>query len=120
MSRIESKEERKMLLEKVQNLVKDNKRLLFTNLVPSQSGMSRTFNVYAQTKEGLVDITYLVANITENTYTNKGKMRIHGCGMDMLFETCYQLNSEYIRLNNLKYDHDLQYNGLVDTHYDLI
>ena len=120
MSRIESKEERKMLLEKVQNLVKDNKRLLFTNLVPSQSGMSRTFNIYAQTKEGLVDITYLVANITENTYTNKGKMRIYGCGMDMLFETCYQLNCEYMRLNNLEYSNDLAYHGLVGTRYDLI
>lgn len=120
MSRIENKEERKMLLERLQNLVKDNKRLLFTNLVPSQSGMSRTFNIYAQTKEGLVDITYLVANITQNTYTNKGKMRIHGCGMDMLFETCYQLNSAWIHLNNLDYNHDNQYNGLVETHYDLI
>jgi len=120
MSRIESKEERKQLLERVQELVKDNKRLVFTNLKASQSGMSRTFNIYAQTSNGLVDITYLVANITQNTYTNKGKMRIYGCGMDMLFETCYQLNSEYIRLNNLEYNHDLQYNGLVETHYDLI
>ena len=120
MSRIGSKEERKMLLEKVQNLVKDNKRLLFTNLVPSQSGMSRTFNIYAQTKEGLVDITYLVASITENTYTNKGKMRIYGCGMDMLFETCYQLNGAYMRLNNLEYSNNLAYHGLVETRYDLI
>ena len=47
-------------------------------------------------------------------------MRIQGCGMDMLFETCYQLNSAWIHLNNLEYTHDNQYNGLVETHYDLI
>lgn len=113
-------EKRKMDLKRLQELVKDNKRLVFTNLKPSQSGMSRTFNVYAQTKNGLVDITYLVASITQNTYTNKDKMRIQGCGMDMLFETCYQLNSAWIHLNNLEYTHDNQYNGLVETHYDLI
>lgn len=107
-------------LKTLEELLKDNKRLLFTNLKPSASGMSRTFNVYAQTKNGLVDITYLVAIITENTYTNKYKMRIQGCGMDMLFETCYQLNSAWIHLNNLEYTHDNQYNGLVETHYDLI
>ena len=113
-------EKRKMDLKRLEELVKDNKRLVFTNLKPSQSGMSRTFNIYAQTKNGLVDITWLVASITENTYTNKGKMRIQGCGMDMLFETCYQLNSAWIHLNNLEYTHDNQYNGLVETHYDLI
>lgn len=113
-------EKRKMELERLQELVKDNKRLVFTNLKPSQSGMSRTFNIYAQTKNGLVDITYLVASITENTYTNNGKMRIHGCGMDMLFETCYQLNSAWIHLNNLEYNHDNQYHGLVETYYDLV
>ena len=113
-------EKRKMDLKRLQELVKDNKRLVFTNLKPSQSGMSRTFNVYAQTKNGLVDVTYLVASITQNTYTNKDKMRIVGCGMDMLFKTCYQLNSAWIHLNNLEYTHDNQYNGLVETYYDLI
>lgn len=113
-------EKRKMDLERLGVLVKDNKRLLFANLKPSASGMSRTFNVYAQTKNGLVDVTHLVASITENTYTNKGTMRIQGCGMDMLFETCYQLNSAWVHLNNLEYTHDNQYNGLVETHYDLI
>lgn len=114
------KNEKMEYLKQIKELTKDNKRLLFTNLQASASGMSRTFNIYAQTKNGLVDITYRVATLTENTYTNKGKMRIYGCGMDMLFETCYQLNGAYIRLNNLNYTHDLQYHGLVDTYYDLI
>lgn len=114
------KQTKKEYLERLEELLKDNKRLVFTNLKPSQSGMSRTFNIYAQTKNGIVDITYLVANITDNTYTNKGKMRIMGCGMDMLFETCYQLNGAYIRLNNLEYTHNNQYHGLVETSYDLM
>lgn len=114
------KEEKKELLKQIEELTKDNKRLLFANLKASQSGLSRTFEIYAQTKDGLVNITYKVAKITDNTYTNKGKMRIYGCGMDMLFETCYQLNSAYIRLNGLEQNHDLQYRGLVDTYYNLI
>ena len=114
------KEEKKELLKQIEELTKDNKRLVFANLKASQSGLSRTFEIYAQTKEGLVNITQKVAKITDNTYTNKGKMRIYGCGIDMLFETCYQLNSAHIMLNGLERTHDLQYHGLVDTYYNLI
>lgn len=110
--------------QKLQTLEKylegTNKKLTFTNLKPSKSNMSRTFNIKIVKDNEIIDITKLVADITENTYTNNGKMRIYGCGMDMLFETCYQLNGAYIRLNNLEYTHENQYNGLVQTYYNLI
>ena len=81
-------------LETLKNILKyTNKRLIFTNLKASASGMSRTFNIYVSKKGELYNITRLVASITENTFTSDYKMRIYGCGMDMLFETCYQLNS---------------------------
>ena len=97
-----------------------NKKLTFANLKASSSGMSRTFNIYIIKNGEMIDVTKLVANITENTYTNQGKMRICGCGMDMLFETCYELNCSCRRLKGEKYDHDFAYNGIVSTYYNLI
>ena len=87
------KEQRLQKLNILKELLKGtDKKLTFSNLKPSQSGMSRTFNIHIVKNNEIIDITKLVADITENTYTNKGKMRIQGCGMDMLFETCYQIN----------------------------
>jgi len=115
------KEERRKKVEILKGLLEGtNKRLTFSNLKPSQSGMSRTFNISIIKDNQIIDITKLVADITQNTYTNKGKMRIHGCGMDMLFETCYQVNQAARYLNGLDYDHDFAYHGVVETHYDLI
>lgn len=114
-------EKRKEDLKRLKELLKGaNKRLVFSNLKASQSGMSRTFNVYVNKKGQLIDVTHLIASITDNTYTNQGKMRIYGCGMDMLFETCYQVNCQGRYLLGKKCDHDFAYHGIVDTYYNLI
>lgn len=108
-------------LKSLKKLLKGtNKKLTFTDLKASQSGMSRTFKIYVVKKNEMIDVTRLVANITENTYTNQGKMRIYGCGMDMLFETCYQINCQARYLSGKKYDHDFAYHGVVETYYNLI
>lgn len=115
------KEERLKKIETLKGLLEGtDKKLTFSNLKPSQSGMSRTFNISIIKNNQAIDITKLVADITDNTYTNKGKMRIYGCGMDMLFETCYQINQVARYLNGLEYDHDFAYNGIVQTYYNLI
>ena len=109
------------ILKKCNNKDKKGVMLIFTNLKASQSGMSRTFNIYVNTKKGdMLNITYLVAKITENTFTNDAKMRIHGCGTDMLFETCYQLNCAINRINGKKYNSDVAYHGFVNTSYNLL
>ena len=109
------------ILKKCNNKDKKGVMLTFTNLKASKSGMSRTFNIYCTTKKGdLLNITYLVAKITENTFTNNYKMRINGCGMDMLFETCYQLNCAINRLKGKKYNSDIAYHGYVNTTYNLL
>lgn len=97
-------------------------RLTFTNLKPSKSGMSRTFRIYLTTKRGdTINITYIVSRILEETFTNNGDLRVYGCGMDMLFDTCYRLNCELYRLDGHKqYNHDKAYHGYVDTYYNLL
>lgn len=108
-------------LEALKNILKyTNKKLIFTNLKASQTGMSRTFNIYVCKKGELYNITRLVASITDNTFTSDYKMRIYGCGMDMLFETCYQLNSQAKWLDGYRGKKKTSYNYLVDTRYDLI
>ena len=115
------KEQRLQKLNILKELLKGtDKKLTFSNLKPSQSGMSRTFNIHIVKNNEIIDITKLVADITENTYTNKGKMRIQGCGMDMLFETCYQINQVARYLYNKEYNHDFAYHGVVETNYNLI
>lgn len=96
-------------------------RLIFTNLKASYSGMSRTFNIHVIDKNGdMLDLTYIIAKILEDTYTRDGKMRVYGCGMDMLFDTCYRLNCTIQNYKKGKYDHDKAYHGWVDTSYDLL
>ena len=116
-----TKKQRLEDLTKLEEILKGaNKRLKFANLKASASGMSRTFNIYCVKDNELIDITRLVASVTDNTFTKNWTMRIQGCGMDMLFETCYQINCQARYLKGLKYDHDFAYNGLVETRYDLI
>lgn len=122
MNKLNKKDmERLENLNKLKNLLKyTNKTLIFTDLKPSQSNMSRTFKIYIVKKGELYNITYLVASITDNTFTNEGKMRINGCGMDMLFKTCYQINCQARYLQGKKYSHNFAYNGIVKTRYNLI
>ena len=118
---MKNKQKRLEDLETLKTILKGtDKRLTFTNLKASQSGMSRTFEIYVNKKGQLINVTHLIASITDNTYTNQGKMRIYGCGMDMLFETCYQVNCQALYLKGKKYNHDKAYHGVVDTYYILI
>lgn len=115
------KEIKKEKIEKLKNLLNGtDKKLTFSNLKASQSGMSRTFNIHIIKDNQMIDITKLIAEITDNTYTNQGKMRIYGCGMDMLFETCYEINQKARQIDNLPYNHEFAYNGVVQTYYNLI
>lgn len=96
-------------------------RLIFANLKASQSGMSRTFTIHVINKDGdMLDLTYIISKILKDTYTKDGKMRVYGCGMDMLFDTCYRLNCSIEYYKHKRYNHDKAYHGYVDTSYDLI
>lgn len=101
---------------------KQGVRLIFSNLKASSSGMSRTFTIHVIDKNGdMLNLTWLISQILNDTYTKDGKMRVHGCGMDMLFDTCYRINSKIMAYKHKPYtDNQLQYHGYVDTHYDLI
>lgn len=50
----------------------------------SDSGMSRTLDLYVVAKHEIVRITWSVAQVLESTYDRrKEALRVHGCGMDM-------------------------------------
>lgn len=97
-------------------------RIIFADLQASKSGMSRKFKMYVINRKGeMLNITYLVAQILGETYTNDDKIRVYGCGMDMLFNTCYELNCAIYRLKgHKKYNHDKAYRGYVNTNYNLL
>ena len=86
----------------------------------AKSGMSRCFSIYAQKGEYKRNITSLLCDIMEETYTKDGFMRVYGCGMDMLFNTCYELNAAIKILEKYKGKKKDNYNYLVSTYYDLL
>lgn len=108
--------------EKDYNGNKKGVKVIFTDLQASQSGMSRKFKMYVINKKGeMLNITYLVSKILKETYTNDDKIRVYGCGMDMLFNTCYELNCAIHRQKgHKKYNHDIAYHGYVNTSYNLL
>lgn len=119
---IEKLEKVKELKEILKETKKDNNgyKLAIKIERVAPSGMSRCLSIYAQRREYKRDITRLLCEIMEETYTKNGFMRVYGCGMDMLFNTCYELNATIKRLDNYKGTKKDNYNYLVSTYYDLI
>ena len=99
---------------------KNGYRLAFRIERVASSGMSRCLSIYTQKGEYNRNITQLLCEIMDETYTQDGYMRVHGCGMDMLFNTCYELNYIIKKLENYKGNKKTNYNYLVSTYYDLI
>lgn len=119
---IEKLEKVKELKEILKETKKDNNgyKLAIKIERVAPSGMSRCLSIYAQRREYKRDITRLLCEIMEETYTKNGFMRVYGCGMDMLFNTCYELNATIKRLDNYKGSKKDNYNYIVSTYYDLI
>ena len=116
------KEKIKELKEILKGTKKDNNgyRLAFRIERVASSGMSRCLSIYTQKGEYNRNITQLLCDIMGETYTRDGFMRVYGCGMDMLFNTCYELNATIKRLDNYKGNKKDNYNYIVSTYYDLI
>lgn len=112
----------KELKEILKGTKKDNNgyRLLIRVERVAKSGMSRCLSIYAQKGDYTRNITYLVSEILEETYTKDGFMRVSGCGMDMAFNTCYELNATVKFLENYKGKKKTNYDYLVSTCYDIL
>ena len=64
----------------------------------SRSGMSRHISVLAPVKDGMYDITHLVAKVIgERRNQDDGGLVIGGAGMDMGFEVVYRLSQALYR-----------------------
>lgn len=113
----------KELKEILKGTVKDNHGYRLTMKIDrvARSGLSRCISIYTQNKKGYYrNISELVATITDNTYTADGCVRVVGCGTDMLFDTCYELNCNIKILENYHGKKKDNYNYLVSTYYNLI
>ena len=86
-----------------------NKRNFFCLNVASvsSSGMSRQFKAVIHYKGAFVNVTRIVAQVTDNTYNKKSDtISIGGCGMDMgfaLLESLYMaLTPKTVKMNAYK------------------
>lgn len=90
----------------------------------SSSGMSRDITFRVITKKGeLLRIDPLIKKITGYSWGADFRgIHVCGCGMDMIFNTLYIVNSiaikyRVIKKSSKKTSHDLQYEGLVNSNY---
>lgn len=113
-------------IEELKEILKGTKkddngyRLAFRIERVANSGMSRCLSIYTQRGEFMRNITRLLCEIMGKTYTQDGYMRVYGCGMDMLFNTCYELNATIKKLEKYRGTKKDNYNYLVSTYYGLI
>jgi hypothetical protein len=95
-------------------------KITYTIRRVAPSGMSRVFDAYIETKDGLININRLISIINEETITNDFHVRVYGCGTDMLFDTSYRLNGNAIYLDNYRGKKKNCYNYIVSTYYNYI
>lgn len=110
-------------LKKIMNHC-DNKKVYATVLHISSTGMSRVIKFIAITKRGKVyNLNNIIHNITGYAWDRSYYgLRVYGCGMDMIFNTLYNVNCIAINYNVVKKsknknDHYLRYDGLVNSNY---
>lgn len=73
----------------------------------SSSGMSRTISM-AMVKDGkIVNLNYTPFAKVYGDWVKRGRVRISGCGMDMLFEATYRLYNFLFDQNKRPYQQNL-------------
>ena len=114
--------EKKEALRELKHLCKGSRIYARVNHV-SSSGMSREITFRVLKKNSLYNITGLIQKITGYSWGRSWDgIRVGGCGMDMIFNTLYVVNCVGIRYGIIKKsknrtDHELRYNGIVNTTY---
>ena len=110
-------------LKKIMQKTKD-RRVYASVLHVSSSGMSRVIKIIAITKNGDVyNLNNIIHNITGYKHDqNYYGLRVYGCGMDMIFNTLYNVNAyavsyKVVKPSKNKTKHDLYYNGIVNSNY---
>jgi len=110
-------------LKKLMRQTKDKRVYAMVTHV-SNSGMSRDITFRIVTKKGeLLRIDPLIKKITGYSWARDWRgLHVGGCGMDMIFNTLYVVNSIAIKYKVIKKSkkvnaHDLQYQGLVNSNY---
>lgn len=110
-------------LKKIFN--KKGMRVYARVLKVSNTGMSRVIHFATIKNNQLYNIDGYISKICSLSFVEVGScwgLRVYGCGVDMIFNTLYNVNSWAIRygiikISKNKTQHDLRYNGLVDSNY---
>lgn len=58
----------------------------------SRSGMSRNISAFIGRGRDVINITYLVSKVIGWSLSNRGSLKVSGCGMDMGFHVVYTLS----------------------------
>lgn len=109
-------------LKKIMRKTKDCRVYAMVTHV-SNSGMSRSITYRVIYKNSLWNIDPYIKAITGYRWdSNYRGIHVGGCGMDMVFNTLYVVNSiavnyGIIKPSKNKSKHDLYYSGLVNSNY---
>ena len=116
------KQEKTKALRELKRLCKGRRIYARVNCV-SRSGMSREITFRVLKNNRLWNITGLIQKVTNYSWGRSWDgIRVSGCGMDMIFDTLYVVNSigiKYgvVKKSKTKTDHENRYNGIVNTNY---
>lgn len=110
-------------LKKIFN--KKDMRVYARVLKVSPSGMSRVIHFATIKNNQLYNLDGLINKITGSPFVEVvggWGLRVGGCGLDVIFNTLYNVNCwairyKIIKVSKNKDNHDLRYNGLVNSNY---
>jgi hypothetical protein len=86
-----TKTDREEATERLRALLKPGDTVTGIVRTVARSGMSRTIDFYAGSELGQY-LTGYMAKALDLGRTPDGAVRVHGCGMDMIFATVYDLS----------------------------
>lgn len=89
-------------IKELKTWMKPSGKIVIVITKVSQSGMSRRMKVYKPSKNGLSNITWLVAKVCELPENADG-VRVGGCGMDMCFWLADRISYELWGSKNKNY-----------------
>lgn len=85
--------DRREAITELHKLLKPGDTVLGLVRQVSRSGMSRQIDFYVSTADGLVYLSGYIARALDYNRTDRGALKVGGCGMDMVFSVVYNLGS---------------------------
>ena len=118
-------QQQKKAINEIKKYLPKNKRVYARVVYVSNSGMSRVIHFVSIKNNRLYNLDGLISKILGYKFaeTRGGfGLRVGGCGMDMIFNTLYNVNCVAVNLGLIKTsknkdNHFLRYEGVVNSNY---